>query len=66
MRGDDVVERIARRITLRKTRPVLAPHEDLAGALSTSPSPPVAELGAGPAPTEPPPGRDGSTDGGAS
>ena len=67
VRGDDVVERIARRLTLRKTRPVLGPHEDLAGALSTAPAPPpVAELGAGPAPAEAAPGRDGSSDGGAS
>lgn len=47
VRGDDVVERIARRITLRKTRPALPPHH--AEAVPVPASGPVGELGAGPA-----------------
>jgi len=46
VRGDDVVERIARRITLRKARPALPPHH--AEAVPVPASGPVRELGAGP------------------
>jgi hypothetical protein len=56
VRGDEVVERIARRLTLRRTRPVFAPRGDLAGPLS--PPGPVAELAAVPESETSPTGSD--------